>query len=275
MNQTRHLKASHWAEGNCHRSNHQHHQIISCSYNRLKSISNVKHTSLKLCGEEVHVVADGLLHGAFEGLVGGGDRQEEVLGARLTLREKAHVPLLLPRTSGRLLLNSWLGGSERVEEGDGRMREEAGCWELLSSCGEVKQVLEGDGALPNWGEERRGEEFIISSSFFHTCICTHFFFSKPRASFWETVSAEMTLSSCSCWSVSRCSEPALPSHSSRKCLQKVMTGVSLLSLSSCWEKLTVKSWPTVWAVRRLAASQKTLQKTDGKSCTWTRHSSDV
>lgn len=112
-------------------------------------IFSVIYYNLGLCGEEVHVVANGLLHGAFKGLVRGGNGQQEVPGARLTLREKALGPLLLPCTSGHRGLNPRLGTHERVEEGDGGMREQAGCWELLSSCGEVKQVLEGDGALPN------------------------------------------------------------------------------------------------------------------------------
>ena len=54
-------------------------------------------TTLTLRREEVHVVADGLLHAAFKGLVGGGDGQEEVLGAGLALREEPPItPLLLP-----------------------------------------------------------------------------------------------------------------------------------------------------------------------------------
>lgn len=34
------------------------------------------------------MVADHLLHGAFEGLIGGGDRQEEVFGVQLPLRKE-------------------------------------------------------------------------------------------------------------------------------------------------------------------------------------------
>lgn len=33
------------------------------------------HLPVTLCREKVHMVADGLLHGAFKGLVGGGDRK--------------------------------------------------------------------------------------------------------------------------------------------------------------------------------------------------------
>lgn len=101
------------------------------------------------------MVADGLLHGAFEGLVAGGDRQEEVFGAGFALREEPLVPPLLHPCSARLLLSSpvlfhscW-GGVEGVEEGDGGRREEAGGWQLLSSCGKMKEVLQGDGAPPN------------------------------------------------------------------------------------------------------------------------------
>lgn len=36
-------------------------------------------------------MADGLLHGALECLVGGADRQQEVLGAELPLRKEALV----------------------------------------------------------------------------------------------------------------------------------------------------------------------------------------
>lgn len=92
------------------------------------------------------MVADGLLHGALEGLVGGGDRQEEVFGTRLLLREES---LILPRlsadhlhgSSSILLFFSWWGGVNRMEEGDGGRREEASGWELLSSCGKTKKVL--------------------------------------------------------------------------------------------------------------------------------------
>lgn len=93
------------------------------------------------------MVADGMLHGAFEGLVGGGDRQEEVFGTRLLLGEES---LILPRlsadhlhgsSSSIPLFFSWWGGGDRMEEGDGGRREEASGWELLSSCGETKEVL--------------------------------------------------------------------------------------------------------------------------------------
>lgn len=44
-----------------------------------------------LRGEEVHVVADHLLHGAFEGPIGGGDGQEEVIGVQLPLRKQSLI----------------------------------------------------------------------------------------------------------------------------------------------------------------------------------------
>lgn len=49
---------------------------LSLSWKKKKDISLQKGRLLllQLYGEEVHVVADGLLHGAFEGLVGGFDR---------------------------------------------------------------------------------------------------------------------------------------------------------------------------------------------------------
>lgn len=94
-------------------------------------------------------MADGLLHGAFEGLVGGGDGQEEVFGAGLPLWEQPLVPPRLPTWSERfprssspiLLLSSWWGGDDGVEEGNGGRREEAGGWELHGSCDEAKEVL--------------------------------------------------------------------------------------------------------------------------------------
>lgn len=76
------------------------------------------------------MVADGLLHGAFEGLVGGADGQEEVFGAGLTLREESPV-------RSAHVLDSWRGGGEGVEERDGGRGEEADCRELCSSCGEM------------------------------------------------------------------------------------------------------------------------------------------
>lgn len=65
-------------------------------------------------------------------------------------------------------------------------------------------------------------------------------------------------------------EGELPSHSSRKCLQKLMTGISSFSRSWSSEKFTLKSRLTVWAVSEADGRQKTLKKVDGKSCTCTR-----
>lgn len=73
--------------------------------------------ALTLRGEEVNMVADGLLHGALKGPVRGGDGQEEEFGGGVALREEplllpvsAHLPrlllLLLPSPrSARLLLS--------------------------------------------------------------------------------------------------------------------------------------------------------------------------
>lgn len=80
------------------------------------------------------MVADGLLHGAFEGLVRGGDRQEEAFGAQLPLRKEPFVPP--PFSSSR----------QRMEEGEAGRGEEAGGGGLFGSCGKVKEVLQGDGA---------------------------------------------------------------------------------------------------------------------------------
>lgn len=79
------------------------------------------------------------LHGTFEGLVGGGDGQEEVFGARLPLRRKALV----------LLLWSQLRGGRRVKEGDAGRGEEAAGGGLFGSCGKVEEVLQGDAAPPS------------------------------------------------------------------------------------------------------------------------------
>lgn len=115
------------------------------------------------------MVADGLLHAAFEGLVGGGHGQEEVPGGGLPLGEDLlSAPHLRP-WSGRsplfsssvLLLRLALrGGDGGVKEGNGRIREEAGGWEVLKSCGEAKEVLQGNRALPHWGgrSRRRSED---------------------------------------------------------------------------------------------------------------------
>lgn len=91
------------------------------------------------------MAADRLLHGAFEGLVGGGDRQEEVFGAQLPLRRR---PLLRPRLSASLvlLLSARLGGGRRMKEGDAGRGEEAAGGRLAGSCGKVEEVLQGDGA---------------------------------------------------------------------------------------------------------------------------------
>lgn len=78
-------------------------------------------------------------HGAFEGLVGGGDGQEEVFGARLPLRRKA---LVLP-------LRSQLGGGRRVKEGDAGRGEGAAGGGLFGSCGKAEEVLQGDAAPPS------------------------------------------------------------------------------------------------------------------------------
>ena len=92
----------------------------------------------------MHAAADRLLHGASEGLVGGGDRQEEVFGAHLPLRRKAFVH---PRLafSVVLLLSSRLGGGQRMKEGDAGRGEEAAGGRLFGSCGKVEEVLQGDG----------------------------------------------------------------------------------------------------------------------------------
>lgn len=82
------------------------------------------------------MVADGLLHRAFECWVGGADRQEEVLGAGHPLGKDPLVFLLL--SHGR--------GGHGVQEGDGGRREEAGCRGPLGTSGEAEQVLQRDGA---------------------------------------------------------------------------------------------------------------------------------
>lgn len=79
---------------------------------------------LRLGGDEVHVVADRLLHGAFEGLVGGCDWQKEVIGVWLALREEPLIPPILP-TSSHLLFPFRGGGIHGMEEGNGGWREEA------------------------------------------------------------------------------------------------------------------------------------------------------
>lgn len=97
-------------------------------------------------------MTDGLLHGALEGLVGGGDGQEEVFGAELPLREEPLVLKHLPSrssSSSLILLDSCCGGGDGVEEGHGGRREEAGGWDLLSSCGKTEEVLQRDGAPTN------------------------------------------------------------------------------------------------------------------------------
>lgn len=75
------------------------------------------------------MVADCLLHGAFEGHIGGADWEQERIGTRITARKQAHLlRLLLPVIISR-------GGT--VKEGDRRTRTDgAEHWELLSSCGE-------------------------------------------------------------------------------------------------------------------------------------------
>lgn len=83
------------------------------------------------------MAADRLLHGAFEGLVGGGDRQEEVSGAQLPPRRK---PLLRPPLPAPL---------RRVKEGDAGSGEEAAGGRLSGSCGKVEEVLQGDAAPPS------------------------------------------------------------------------------------------------------------------------------
>lgn len=88
----------------------------------------------------MQVAADRLLHGAFEGLVGGGDRQEEVFGAHLPPRRRS---LIHPRLSASILL--LLGGGERMKEGDAGREEEAAGGRLFSTCGKVEEVLQGDG----------------------------------------------------------------------------------------------------------------------------------
>lgn len=90
------------------------------------------------------MVADRLLHGAFKGLVGGGDWQEEVFGAQLPLRRKS---LVHPRLSASLvlLLSSQLGGGDRMKEGDAGRGEEAAGRRLFGSCGKMEEVLQGDG----------------------------------------------------------------------------------------------------------------------------------
>ena len=90
------------------------------------------------------MVTDGLLHGALEGLVGGGDGQEEVFGAGLPLREEPLVLKHLPSrssSSSLILLDSCWGGDDGVEEGHGGRREEAGSWDVLSSSGKTEKVL--------------------------------------------------------------------------------------------------------------------------------------
>lgn len=84
------------------------------------------------------MAADRLLHGVFEGPVGGGDRQEEAFGAQLPLRRRS---LARPRLSA----SAQLGGGERVKEGDTGRGEEAAGGGLSGSCGQLEEVLQGDG----------------------------------------------------------------------------------------------------------------------------------
>lgn len=94
--------------------------------------------------EQVHMMADGLLHGAFKDLVGGSNRQEEVVGRWFALREKPVIPAF--HWVLRLLLRL-----DMVEERNGGRWAEAHCWKLLSSSDKAKDVLKGDGAPSNWG----------------------------------------------------------------------------------------------------------------------------
>lgn len=110
------------------------------------------HLHLRVWREQVHMMADGLFHGAFKGLVGGSNRQEELVGHRFALREKPFVPPL--HCFLLMLFQPDLGRGRMVEEGNGRRRKEASCWKLLSSSGKVKDVLKGDGAPSNWRDER-------------------------------------------------------------------------------------------------------------------------
>lgn len=88
------------------------------------------------------MAADRLLHGAFEGLVGGGDRQKEVF-----LLPLSRKPLVHPRLSASviLLLPPQLGGGDRMKEGDAGRGEAAAGGRLSGSCGKVEEVLQGDG----------------------------------------------------------------------------------------------------------------------------------
>lgn len=58
---------------------------------------------LTLCWEEVHMMADGLLHCAFECWVGGADGQKEMFGAGLPLRKKPLIPPHFPIWSNYFL----------------------------------------------------------------------------------------------------------------------------------------------------------------------------
>lgn len=80
------------------------------------------------------MVADGLLHGGFEGPVGGRDGQEQGVGLGPDLREETPVAPLLWRGPA--------GGGGAVEEGDGGRREEAHGRKLLGSGGEANDVLQ-------------------------------------------------------------------------------------------------------------------------------------
>lgn len=97
--------------------------------------------------------------------------------------------------------------------------------------------------------------FVVMTDFlkicFTTLLCTMRNSDKHCNIFWSTFSFWVADSKSLSWFCDS------PSHSNRKCLQKVTTGVSLFSLCSCWENWTVKSWVMVWAVS-WAASQKML-----------------
>lgn len=96
--------------------------------------------SSRSLGGGVHTAAHRLLHGAFEGLVGGGDGQEEVSGTQLPMRTHTFVPARL---------SSQQGGGDRMKEGDAGRGEEAGGRGLFGSCGKLKEVLQGGGAPPH------------------------------------------------------------------------------------------------------------------------------
>lgn len=94
------------------------------------------------------MVADHLLHGAFEGLIGGGDGQEEVFGVQLPLRKQSLIKQH-PCASLTFLLSLQQGGGDCMKEGDAGRGEEAGGRELFGSRGKVKEVVQGDGTPSN------------------------------------------------------------------------------------------------------------------------------